>query len=204
MSRIPRLYAIADRQFGDPVEIGARLFVGGARLVQVRDKTASAGQLLDEVRRLMEISPGDGVVVVNDRADVARIASAGGVHLGQSDLPVSAARALLGPDVLVGLSTHNVDQAREAARLPIDYLAAGPVFPTTSKADPDATIGLDGLQEICRLSHVPVVAIGGIRLDDVGRVLDAGASSIAAISDLLSNGDIEGRTRRYATRLESV
>ena len=204
MRRLPRLYGIADPRFGDPVEIGRRLFAGGARLVQIRDKTSSSGMLLDEVLALLNEAPAGAVVVVNDRADVALIAKAGGVHLGQADVPARDARALLGEDRLVGISTHSVREARIAQDLPVDYLAAGPVFSTLSKDDPGPPIGLDGLEAIARLARMPVVAIGGIRLDDVGKVFDAGAASVAVISDLLGHGDIEGRTGQYVGMLESL
>jgi thiamine-phosphate pyrophosphorylase len=191
------LYAIADAGFGDPVEIGRRLFAGGARLVQIRNKAAPARVLLDQTCALLEACPPDGIVIVNDRADVAKLARAHGVHLGQSDLPASDAGALLGEGILLGRSTHTPAQARAALGARVDYIAAGPVFPTTSRAHPAAVIGLGGLGRISAIARRPVVAIGGIRLERVPDVLAAGAWGVAVIADLIGGDDIENRTRRY-------
>lgn len=197
MNSLPRLYAIADRQFGDPVEIGRRLLAGGARLIQIRDKDASAQSLVSNVQALMRSAPRDASIIVNDRVDVALAANAHGVHLGQEDLPAPSARELLGADALVGVSTHTLEQARSALELPVDYVAVGPVFQTSSKADPDPVVGLDGLEEVCRVSPLPIVAIGGIRLESVPGVLRAGARAVAVIQDLVGHPDIEHRTRMY-------
>lgn len=204
MNRLPRLYAIADAAFGDPVLLGRRLFASGARLVQIRDKEASAGTLIASTLALVAAAPGGARVIVNDRADVALLGGAGGVHLGQEDLPPEEARRQLGPDSLVGLSTHSVAQAREAAPLPLDYIAAGPVFPTRSRRDAAPVIGLGGLRDICRTSAHPVVAIGGIRLESVPAVLDAGASSVAVIADLVGHPDLERRAGDYLRLLERL
>jgi thiamine-phosphate pyrophosphorylase len=179
------------------VDIGRRLLAGGARLIQIRDKEASARVLVDEVGALASDAPEDASIVVNDRADVALVANADGVHVGQADLPSGGARALLGPNAIIGTSVHNTEQARAALDLPIDYLAVGPVFRTTTKANPDPELGLAGLEAICQISTLPVVAIGGIRLEDVAPVFRAGAASVAVIRDLIGQGDIERRTRLY-------
>jgi len=201
MTALPRLYAIADAQFGDPVEIAQALIAGGARLIQVRDKNAGAGEFLKRVQRVLAIAPPDAQIIVNDRADIARIAGAAGVHLGQTDLPPSAARAVLGPGRVVGCSTHNLDQAREADRSPVDYIAVGPIFATTSKQNPDPVIGLEGLSEISKAVQKPIVAIGGITLERAGDVLGAGAHSIAVIRDLLVSSDMTTRTREWIKAL---
>lgn len=201
--RLPRLYAIADGQYGDPVPLGQSLFSGGARLVQIRHKAASSGELLAQTRALVDAAGPDGLVIVNDRADVARLAGAGGVHLGQRDLPVRHARDLLGPDALIGQSTHSLEQARAALEEDVDYIAVGPVFPTRSKANPDPPVGLAGVRAVSRLARVPVVAIGGIRLGNAGAVLRAGAASVAVISDLLGAPDPEARVREYLRALEA-
>lgn len=201
---LPRLYAIADGQYQDPVRLGRSLFAGGARLVQIRHKGASSGKLLDQARALVETAPPDGLVIVNDRADVARLARAGGVHLGQGDLPVRHARELLGPDALIGLSTHSLEEAREALEEDVDYIAVGPVFPTRSKASPDPPVGLAGVRTISSLAEVPVVAIGGIRLSEAAEVLRAGAASVAVISDLVGSPDPEARTREFLRALHAV
>jgi len=194
---LPSLFGIADRRFGDPVTLGRSLFRGGARLVQIRDKSAPAGLLVEMARSLLADSPKDAIVIVNDRADVALVVGTGGVHLGQTDLPAPEARTLLGDEVLIGVSTHSLDDAVCSQSLPIDYIAAGPVFPTSSKEDPDPVIGIDGLRQILEISQLPVFAIGGIRLESVPAVMRTGAAGVAVIGNLVGQEDIELRTRQY-------
>jgi thiamine-phosphate pyrophosphorylase len=194
---LPRLYAIADASFSDPVEIARSLFDGGVRLLQVRNKTSNARELLDQVERILQLAPPDAAVIVNDRPDVARLAAASGAHLGQTDMPASAARLVLEKGQVLGLSTHNLEQALEADTLPVDYIAVGPVFPTSTKLNPDPVLGIRGLAAICEVVHKPVVAIGGIRLENAREVLEAGAQSIAVIRDLLSSTDIKGRALEW-------
>jgi len=201
MKPLPRLYAIADASFGDPVQLAQNLFDGGARLVQVRNKKGSTRELLEQVDRILSFAPGDARLIVNDRTDVALIARAGGVHLGQEDLPSAKARQILGPELMIGISTHNFRQALEAEKLPVDYVAVGPIFSTTSKENPDPVIGLESLAEICRAIRKPVVAIGGIKLQNVVEVLQAGASSVAVIRDLLDAPDIASRLQRWIEAL---
>ena len=127
-------------------------------------------------------------LIINDRVDVALAVGARGVHLGQDDLPPDAARKLLGPTAIVGYSTHTIDQALEAAKLPIDYLAIGPIFPTTSKLDTYPVLGLDGLRAVRRaIGEFPLVAIGGITHTNAKDVVAAGADSVAVISALLTD-----------------
>jgi thiamine-phosphate pyrophosphorylase len=204
MKRLPRLYAIADASFGDPVQHAHALFQGGARLIQLRNKQAAARDLLNQAERILGLVAGEGQVIVNDRSDVALVAEAAGVHLGQSDILPAAARQILGPDRIIGLSTHNLEQALDADEQPVDYVAVGPIFRTRTKENPEPELGTDGLAAICKRIHKPVVAIGGIRLDDVQQVLDAGASSIAAISDLLDTKDVVARTREWLDRLQGL
>ena len=201
MKQLPRLYAIADASFGDPIHLAEALFSGGARLVQVRNKKGSAGELLRQVERILSFAPHDAQVVVNDRVDVALIAGAAGVHLGQADLPPAAARQIFGVDRIVGFSTHNLQQALEAAKQPVDYIAVGPIFATATKENPDPVAGLERLAAICKALRKPVVAIGGIKLENAGEVLKAGASSIAVIADLLSAIDVEERVRQWIKAL---
>jgi len=196
---LPRLYAIADASFGDPVELAARLFEGGARLLQVRNKAAGAGEFLCQVESVLRHAPPDARVLVNDRADIALLARAHGVHLGQDDLPAVHARSILGAGALIGVSTHNLEQALAADLLEIDYIAAGPVFATSSKENPDPVLGVEGLRRICDAVRKPVVAIGGITLARSAEVYAAGAASIAVIADLLRAEDICARTRQWCT-----
>jgi len=192
-----RLYAIADASFGDCVRLAEALFAGGARLVQVRNKKAGAREFLSQVERILSFAPSDGRVVVNDRVDVALLAGAAGVHLGQTDLPPAAARQILGPGRIIGFSTHNLEQAVEADSLPVDYIAVGPVFETSTKDNPDPVVGVEKLAIICRAVKKPVVAIGGITLDNAKAALSAGATSVAVIRDLLAHEDVAQRTRMF-------
>jgi thiamine-phosphate pyrophosphorylase len=201
MKSLPRLYAIADAAFGDPVQLAAELFDAGAKLVQVRNKQASARELLEQVDRILLLAPADADVIVNDRADVALIAGAAGVHLGQTDLLPVHARRVLGFEKVIGFSTHNLEQAREADGFPVDYVAVGPIFTTATKENPDPVVGLEGLTSICRAIQKPVVAIGGIKLTNAREVLKAGATSIAVISDLLASPDVGLRVRAWLEEL---
>jgi thiamine-phosphate pyrophosphorylase len=200
MIALPRLYAIADASFGNPVEISRALFEGGVRFVQIRNKKAGAGELLEQVEAILRFAPSGTRFLVNDRVDVARLANAAGVHLGQDDLPLVEARAILGETSIVGFSTHNMKQALLADEMPIDYLAVGPIYPTSTKQNPDPVVGLENLKRICSSVSKPVVAIGGITLDRAAEVLNAGAASVAVISDLLRD-DIANRTRRWLSLL---
>jgi thiamine-phosphate pyrophosphorylase len=211
---LPRLYAIVDadaaRAAGWAVPDLARAFLaGGARLLQVRAKTLASGAFLEACDAVVAEARAFGAtVIVNDRADIARLAGAAGVHVGQDDLPVAAARAVLG-DGVVGLSTHRPAQVEAALVEPIDYLAVGPVFGTTSKAAANPEVGLDLVRYAASAAlaraeageALPVVAIGGITLDRARAVIDAGAASVAVISDLLAGGNPEARVRQYLARL---
>ncbi|HET9218552.1 MAG TPA: thiamine phosphate synthase, partial [Terriglobia bacterium] len=135
--------------------------------------------------------------------DVARLVNAAGVHLGQDDLPPSLARMVLSQEQVIGLSTHDLQQARDAEQASVDYVAAGPVFPTTTKQNASPALGLERLREICSTIRKPVVAIGGITLESAREVLDCGAVSVAVIGDLLRYGNVADRTRVWVRRLES-
>lgn len=189
----PKLYAITDVSIAglSHLEQLKRLVEGGATLIQLREKTAAPGEWFDDALACAEYAREHGVtLIVNDRADIAMAIGASGVHLGQDDMPVGAARSLLGRDAVIGLSTHTLEQVEAAARLPIDYIGFGPIFPTTTKSNPDEVVGLDLLNEAHRIAPgLPIVAIGGITLDNFQAVLDAGATSVALISDLLSDSE---------------
>jgi len=197
MKPLPRLYAIADASFGDPIRSAESLFSGGVRLLQVRNKKGSAQELLTQLERILSFAPPDAEIIVNDRVDAALIAGKAGVHLGQSDLPPKDARRVLGSERAIGFSTHNFEQALQADKLPVDYIAVGPIFATSTKENPDPVVGLDRLAEICRAVRKPVIAIGGIQLADAREVIGAGAASIAVIRDLLNSQDISLRTRQW-------
>jgi thiamine-phosphate pyrophosphorylase len=203
MIDLPRLYAVADGAFGDPVRLAMELFEGGVRLVQIRHKNATSRMLMDEVESVLKGAPPNVHVIVNDRTDVARLVGASGVHLGQEDLSPYLARVVLREQQVIGLSTHDPSQAMEAERAPVDYVAAGPVFATTTKQDAFPVLGLDRLREICSTVRKPVVAIGGITLESAREVLDCGAASVAVISDLLRHGSVADRARVWVRHLES-
>jgi thiamine-phosphate diphosphorylase len=198
---LPRLYAILDAaQTGDRslTEVCEILLAAGVRLIQYRDKQASSRQLYEAGCQIAEqVRRAGGVFIVNDRADVARAVGADGVHLGQGDLPVELARRSLEPGKLVGCSTHDLAQVREADQSSADYIAFGPIFPTQSKAKPDAVVGLAGLREARQATRKPLVAIGGITLATAREVTEAGADSVAVIADLLKAADIGARAREF-------
>ena len=168
-----------------------RLAHGGASLIQLRDKTSSGREFFESARAaLIEARECRVKLIINDRADIAAAVGADGVHLGQNDLPAAAARELLGPRAIIGLSTHNLSQAMAATRLPIDYLALGPIFMTSSKDDTEPELGLEGLKDVRNVVvDFPLVAIGGITPERALDVLNAGASSIAVLSAVLTKPD---------------
>jgi thiamine-phosphate pyrophosphorylase len=201
----PRLYAIVDRTcFAGEANATAALtqfvqslLAGGATLIQYRNKSGSAREMLSHTRELRRVclsqfpaQSGDVTgapvrLIMNDRADLCLAADFDGVHVGQEDLSPAAARQVVGDRRWVGVSTHNPQQVREAEQWPVDYVAVGPVFSTASKANPDPVIGLEGIRAARRLTTKPLVAIGGITRTNCRSVMDAGADSVAIIADLL-------------------
>jgi thiamine-phosphate pyrophosphorylase len=177
----------------------------GARVVQVRAKAMAGRALLETTRDVVGRAASYGaIVIVNDRADVARLASAGGVHIGQDDLSPRAVRRLVEPSVRVGLSTHTTAQIEAALGEPIDYVAIGPVFRTATKATGYEAVGLEAVTSAVALARgrLPVVGIGGITLERSWEVIRAGASAVAVISDLLVTGDPSSRVREYLSALD--
>jgi thiamine-phosphate pyrophosphorylase len=199
-AQFPPLYAIIDPNLAaiPPVQIAEELVGAGVRLIQLRDKRHGAGGLLAQTRELLAAVAQRGArIVVNDRPDVAAIAGAGGVHVGQEDLPVEAARRVCGTGCWVGVSTHNIEQLHEALRTSADYIAVGPVFPTSTKENPDPIVGVDFVRAARKLTDRPLVAIGGITLATAAEVWRAGADSVAVIRDLMSARDPAGVAREY-------
>lgn len=207
------LYAIVDvdscvRAGLAPAAVARAYLAGGARLLQVRAKQLPSGAFLRLVEDIAVPAREVGAtLIVNDRADVARVAGLG-VHLGQGDLPAAAARVLLGHEAVVGLSTHTPAQLARALRLPVSYVAYGPVFATATKAAPDAVVGLAGVADAAAAlarAGVPLVAIGGITVATAAAVRRAGAASVAVISDLLAGPEApEDRVRRFLSVLNNV
>ncbi len=204
---LPKLYPITDARFSglSHAEQVRRLSAGGATFVQLREKHLAPREFYHEAEEALRVARSLGVrLIINDRVDIALALKADGVHLGQDDLPPDAARGLLGEDAIIGFSTHSVEQASIAARLPVDYLAIGPIFETSSKENPDPVVGLDGLRRVREMTgEIPLVAIGGIRPENIGEVLKAGADAVAVISLLLAEPpEIETRTREILTTFQ--
>ncbi len=187
---LPPLYPILDTQLLDrlrcPLEMAAEAMLrGGAGILQLRHKGHFSRRLFEQAERIATLCARyQALFVIDDRADIARLLGAG-VHLGQQDLPPRLARRLVGPETIIGFSTHNEGQLRAAADEPIDYLALGPVFETSSKEKPDPVVGLERLRAWRGLTDRPLVAIGGITRANVAAVLEAGANSVAVIRDLV-------------------
>lgn len=186
---LPRIYPITDTTVSglSHTEQVKRLIDGGATFIQLRDKQATPKDFLRDAGEALAVARLNHVrIIINDRVDVAMAVDADGVHLGQTDMPVEAARALLGTQAIIGFSTHNRQQVEFAATLPADYIAFGPIFDTQTKTDHEPVVGLHGLSELKEiLAKTPLVGIGGITEANFPAALKAGADSVAVISDLL-------------------
>ena len=204
---LPRLYVILDAALLTipEKECAGQLVEAGVRLLQYRNKGASSRQLLESAKRLSgELMPRGVTFIVNDRTDVAALAGASGVHVGQEDLSVEDARAVVGRNGLVGVSTHNRAQFEQAAGSSADYTAVGPIFSTSSKANADPVVGTEFIREVRPLTDKPIVAIGGITLERAREVVRAGADSVAVISDILCAPDPGQRARQFIRILEEA
>jgi len=190
------LYAIV----GDdaPLTRAEAVIAGGARVVQVRMKRSPAGAVLDAARRIVALATGRALVLVNDRPDLALLAGADGVHLGEEDLPVAEARALLGPSLLVGRTARTLEEARAALAAGADHVGFGPVFASRTKALAVAPRGIPALAAVCAALPVPVVAIGGVALDNISEVAAAGAAAAAVIGDLFEQTEPRARAEALA------
>ncbi|HHY46088.1 MAG TPA: thiamine phosphate synthase [Firmicutes bacterium] len=206
------LYVILDGSFvrGGPhrgtsyEDLARAVLLGGARVVQLRDKEMPTRDLINVARRLKEIVHAQGgIFIVNDRVDVAMAVDADGVHLGQEDMPVEVARPLLGYGKIIGVSARTVEAAIRAEKSGATYIGTGAIRSTSSKQDA-TVIGINGLREICRATEIPVVAIGGITTEMVEPVIEAGASGIAVISAVLGAPDITGATMELYARVDAA
>lgn len=196
----PALYVILDPEVAPVplVSLAGTLLDAGVRLMQLRDKRGSAAQMYARAKELQALSSArGGRLLVNDRPDIAAIIGAGGVHVGQDDLPPEEARRICGLSRWVGVSTHNLQQLREADLTSVDYIAVGPIFPTATKENPDPVVGIEFLRAARELTRKPLVAIGGISIDSAADVFRAGADSVAIIRDLLAAPDPGTRAREY-------
>lgn len=201
------LYVILDpsvcpnRPLLDVVQVAAS---AGVTLFQYRNKTASMKEAYAEALALRTVAQELGVLfIVNDRCDLALAVDADGVHLGQGDLPLHLARQVMGPDKLIGVSTHNPEQVRTATEGGPDYLGFGPIFKPGSKSDHDPVVGIEGLKAIRPLTPLPIFAIGGITLDQVEAVIRAGANGVAVISAILKASDIRETVSAFVARISS-
>jgi thiamine-phosphate pyrophosphorylase len=186
---LPRLYAILDTSFFSDSEIlfstAEELLAGGVTLLQYRDKSGNARQRLEQAGELKRRLGSSVKLIMNDRADLCLAAEFDGVHVGQEDLSPEGARRVIGESMWLGVSTHNPEQVKEADNTSADYVAVGPVFVTASKANPDRVVGLEGVRKARALTRKPLVAIGGINRANCRSVIEAGADSVAVISDLM-------------------
>ena len=210
---LPRLNAIVDDDLATRsgltvLDLAAAFLSGGATFLQLRAKNRSSAWLLDTAEQLVALGTRSGAqIIVNDRADVARLAGAAGVHVGQDDLAPQAVRRLIGADRIIGLSTHSTAQLDLAVQQPVDYVAVGPVFGSASKETGYDAVGLRLVEEAARRARprgLSVVAIGGITLERAPDVIRAGADSVAIISDLLTHGDPRARVSQYLDRLAAI
>jgi thiamine-phosphate pyrophosphorylase len=189
MIQLPLLYPILDAScFPDTNALCAfaeQLVSGGCRLLQYRNKSGNSRQMLEQARELKRLFGGSVQLVMNDRADLCLAAEFAGVHVGQDDLSPESVRKIIGSNRWLGVSTHTPPQIKDADQTSADYLAIGPVFATSSKANPDPVVGLEGVRQARALTRKPLVAIGGITRTNCHSVMVAGADSVAVISDLL-------------------
>jgi thiamine-phosphate pyrophosphorylase len=204
---LPPLYMILDAALltSPEIEVAKNLNKAGVLLFQYRNKRGSTREIFQASSGLAaELAERGALFFVNDRPDVAFLSGASGVHVGQNDLPVAESRAVMGKGKLLGISTHNLEQFRAAAGTDADYIALGPVFATGSKPDPDPVVGTAMIREARKLTAKPLVAIGGISLDRAKEVIEAGADSIAVISDVLRAKDPANRARQFLDLLEPL
>jgi thiamine-phosphate pyrophosphorylase len=195
-----RLYPIADTLGAvqrSHLAIAEAILAAGVPLLQLRVKDQPTGRCVEIARAVKAATDRAGAqLIINDRADIARLVDAAGVHLGQEDLPAAAARDILGAHKIIGLSTHNLEQAEAAARAGVaDYIGFGPIYPTTSKARPDPAQGLEGLRRVRAQVAMPIVAIGGITGRTMPEVLAAGADAVAMIGEVVRAADITAAVR---------
>jgi thiamine-phosphate pyrophosphorylase len=185
------------------VAVAAQILEGGARILQLRHKGVFSREVFEDAHTIAALCRSASAgFVMNDRADIAKLLNANGLHLGQEDLPPADARRLLGDGIEIGFSTHNEAQLMAAAGLSVDFIALGPIFGTGSKENPDPVVGLDELRRLRPLTARPLIAIGGITRENARRVVEAGADMVAVIGDLFpEDGDVRRRTEEWVSLL---
>lgn len=188
------LYLIITKPTLEPTRIAEICVQNNIRMLQVREKDMCDKELLALCRTLGSITRGSNTkLIVNDRADIAALSDADGVHLGQDDISIEDARRIVGPNKIIGLSTHSIEQAKEVISRKPDYIGFGPIYPTPTKAKPDPTVGVELLRSVVAMSPIPVVAIGGIDLSNLSTVLNVGARNVCAVRYLMESQDLEHR-----------
>lgn len=203
------LYGITAEKFSagrTNIEVVRQMIAGGVRIIQYREKKAekSAAEIFSECRAIREMTRVAGVTfIVNDHVDVALLVGADGVHVGQEDLPVGEVRKLLGPDKIIGLSTHSPEQAEAAVRLGADYIGVGPVFATRTKDDVCDPVGFSYLEWVQNNISLPYVAIGGIKLGNIEEIVRRGAKTICLVTEIVGAPDIVGRIHELQAAFKS-
>ena len=196
-----RLCLVTDRDLGHGrplIEIVMRAVAGGVTMVQLREKTATTRAFLDEARALKAVLADHGVpLIVNDRVDIALAVGADGVHVGQTDMPVAAVRAIVGPAMTIGLSITDAEQIARADAAAADYLGIGPLHPQKTKLDAAAPLGLGGFAKLRRMTSKPVLAIGGVKASDEPMLVEEGATGVAVVSAIMSAEDPEAAARAF-------
>jgi len=201
----PALYAILDPSLlgTSASDLAKQLAAAGVELIQLRDKQSPSSHVFNAAREVSSaLESANTRFILNDRPDIAAMIKCGGVHIGQQDLPVEDARNICGPTQWVGVSTHNLEQLRQANRTSADYIAIGPIFPTSTKENPDPVVGLDFIRAARAITRKPLVAIGGITLEKSEDVFRAGADSVAIIRDLTAAKNPAERAREFLTIAE--
>jgi len=169
----------------------------GVKIVQYREKNKSAREMIKEAKEIKEVCKGRALFLINDRIDIAMAIEADGVHLGQDDIPCLYARKLLGKSKIIGITTHNVDEAIAAERDGADYIGVSPIFATKTKKDAREPLGLEVLKEIKKNVHIPLIAVGGIEITNLISVLEAGADGISAVSAVIAKEDVEKECKKF-------
>ncbi|WP_100406820.1 thiamine phosphate synthase [Bacillus solitudinis] len=190
-----------DRELSEVIE---QAILGGSDIIQLRDKKSSKLEVLKKARALRELTrKHDVIFIVNDHIDVALAVGADGVHVGQDDLPLEEVRKILGPNKIIGISTHEIEEAREAEVGGADYIGVGPIFQTQSKEDVVDPVTTEYIKQVVSEITIPFVAIGGIKLHNVNQVLEAGATRICMISEIVGAADIKGTCETFKEILAS-
>lgn len=200
-----RLYAITGEQFHpgrELVEVMEEAILGGVDIIQLRDKSGDKAAILEKAKALRELTSRYGVTfIVNDYIDIAMEVDADGIHLGQGDVPLLEARKIVG-DKIIGISTHVIEEALLAEQQGADYIGVGPIYPTATKADVVDPVTTAYIQQVVQQVKIPFVAIGGIKLHNVDEVIEAGASRICAVSEIVGSTDVKGTCEAFIRKLE--